>query len=70
MIKVGCAHVSDIEALDGCEKDGVKFEMVSKKGIQVTFKHNAESDAKAKSIFKKIIAEHSEFDAMFVSIQI
>lgn len=69
MLKVGCAHTSDIEALNGVEKDGIKFEMVSKKGIQITFKHNAESDEKAKAVFKKVIAERPEFDAMFVSIQ-
>ena len=70
MLLIGCSKIDVvIDMLDGKEIDGCKFELVSKKGIQATFRHSLDDDMAAKRIVKGAFAAKPEYKALFLSVQ-
>ena len=59
-----------VERINGLDYEGVHFEVVgAPMGLTFKVSHNAESDAAAKSLMKKFIAEQPECKNSFTNIQ-
>ena len=58
-----------VEKFDNAEYEGVHFSVVKRAGLTFVLKHDADDDAKAKAIVKKVVSEVPECKNMYLNIQ-
>lgn len=70
MLQVGSPKVKVIkEKINNQIFEGIHFLVTSSQGLTINVDHNAESDEKAKSILKKVIASLPETKNAYTNIQ-
>ena len=71
MLQIGCPKAKLLnEKLNGLKYEGVTFEVVEFIGLTLKVIHDAESDAQAKAIVKKFIADLPELKNAYTNIQL
>lgn len=71
MLLVGSPKIAVLsKELYNREIEGIQFDVVSKEGLTLKLKHNAESDQFAKDILKKYIKSLKDYGNVYTNIQL